>query len=226
MTRLAILTSILAAAWACSNGGDGDGDDAAAADAIDDAPEETALDVSDEAQDAASDVVEEPECLYPTGPYDFVEKGDIAGPMAWPSSIKGEEELMDLEHADLERFFCDPGIQSVVVFIAASWCPFCPDRADNIAGLKEHYDEYGAKLVWVLGDADSSEDARDYFVRNDATYGWYTNDADNTLGANTISGSSMLLGVPWIFVIDAETMEIVSNGPTSVYSITMDLYED
>ncbi len=211
----------------CNEGGTGQPTDTAV-DMVLDVVEEG----GDLAMDQAQDPVEEPEsepepvCLYPLGPYGFSEVGQIAGPMAWPMSVKGPEETMGLDHADLEAFYCDPGVQSVIVVIATTWCPYCPNRVRNLAGLHDHYETYGARFVWVLGDGTSPAQAYDYFSGYGADFGWFTDDADNTLGAHIITGSSMLEGVPWVFVMDGESMEILYDNPTSVYTITKDLYED
>lgn len=190
-------------------------DDTITQDVVEDSPEEHAM-----------DVVEEPACLYPPEPYGFSMVGQTAPPMAWPSAYKGPMETSELAYPDLETFFCDPGVQSIIVVIATTWCPYCPDRVRNLAGLHDHYETYGARFVWVLGDGTSPSHAYSYFSGYGADFGWFTDDADNSMGAYTITGSSMLEGVPWVFVMDGESMEILYDNPTSVYTITKNLYED
>jgi len=59
-----------------------------------------------------------PACTYPPPPHSFSSVGSIAPPSAWPSSIRGTEEISTLEHADFDAFFCDPAVQSIIVFLA------------------------------------------------------------------------------------------------------------
>ena len=54
---------------------------------------------------------------YPPGPYGFYSVGDVPGPASWPSSIKGSAETSLLAHADLQQFYCDTEVQSVLVFL-------------------------------------------------------------------------------------------------------------
>jgi hypothetical protein len=226
ISMLAACAALLAAG-SCSNGGSDDETDTGTdptPDVVEDVAEETPAD--DPVDDPVPDVEDEPECVYPEGPYGFSAVGQTAGPMAWPSSIKGAEELMDLDHADLEVFFCDPEVQSIIVVIATTWCPHCPNRITNLAGIEDHLNTYGAKVVWVLGDGEVPADAVTYFGGYGADFGWFTDDSDNTMGPNTITDSGMLEGVPWVFVMDGESMEILYDNPTSVYSIVRDLYND
>ena len=57
-------------------------------------------------------------CTYPSGPYAFNAVGDIPGPATWPDSMKGTDETYPLDHADLNEFYCDPAVQSILVFHA------------------------------------------------------------------------------------------------------------
>ena len=58
--------------------------------------------------------------MYPDEPYSFNSLGSTAGPANWPTSIKGGEEIYDLEHADFEAFFCDDTVQSIIVFFGTT----------------------------------------------------------------------------------------------------------
>jgi hypothetical protein len=94
------------------------------------APTDATVDTSapDVTPDAVPDVADEPEpeaepdtgpaCTYPPPPHSFNSVGAIAPPSAWPSSIRGSAEISTLEHADFEAFFCDPEVQSIIVFVA------------------------------------------------------------------------------------------------------------
>jgi len=83
--------------------------------------------------------------------------------------------------------------------------------------MKAHFELYGAKVVWVLSGGASAAAAQSYFTGNGATFGWYTNDMDNTAGANTMAGTYMAEGVPWLGIIDAKTMEVKYNNPMTPY---------
>lgn len=220
-----IWVALVALALVSCNGESGDTEDSG-----DDSTPDIVDEVDDPVEEPELDLVEEepePVCTYPEGPYGFDTIGATAGPMAWPSMVKGPEELYELDYADFEVFFCDPEVQSIIVVIATTWCPYCPGRVRNLIGLDFHYIEYGAKFVWVLGDGEEAGvEAYDYFSEYGADFGWFTDDSDNSMGPGTIADTELLEGVPWVFVIDAETMEVVHNNPSSVYSITMDLYND
>jgi len=49
------------------------------------------------------------------------------------------------------------------------------------------------------------------------TFGWRTNDADNSLGGRTIADSTIYDGVPWIGVIRASDMQLVYDEPDDEY---------
>jgi hypothetical protein len=72
--------------------------------------------------DTAPDPVEEdpgePCTGYPPEPWGFEAVGQTPGPAAWPSSLKGSTEISALAHADLQQFYCDPEVESVLVFLA------------------------------------------------------------------------------------------------------------
>ena len=95
-----------------------------------------------------------------------------------------------------------------------------------MSGLKAHYDEYGAKFLWVLCDGANASQAYSYFNAFGADFGWFTSDEDNSLSEKLLAASPMVEGVPWVLVIDGESMELLYNNPTSVYSITRDLATD
>ena len=85
-------------------------------DTLDDTAVDTAVDtVTDTGVDLPPDTGP---CTYPTGTYAFNAVGDMPGPAHWPGSIKGATETSALEHADLNAFYCDPSVQSILVFLA------------------------------------------------------------------------------------------------------------
>ena len=49
------------------------------------------------------------------------------------------------------------------------------------------------------------------------TFGWRTNDSDNSLGGGTIASSDIYDGVPWIGVIRASDMQLVYDEPDDEY---------
>jgi hypothetical protein len=89
--------------------------------------------------------------------------------------------------------------------------------------MKAHFELYGAKVIWVLSGGASAAAAQSYYVGNGATFGWYTNDMDNTAGANIMAGNHMMSGVPWLGIVDAKNMQVMYNNPMTVYSIVQTL---
>ena len=84
-----------------------------------DAPGDTIA--ADTPEDVPPDTVEEETvepCDYPTGTYAFNREGDLVGPATWPACIKASGETYPLDHADFETFFCDPAVESIIVFAA------------------------------------------------------------------------------------------------------------
>jgi hypothetical protein len=84
-----------------------------------DAPADTI--VADTPGDVPPDTVEEETvepCEYPAGTYSFTREGDLVGPATWPSCIKASGETYPLDHADFEQFYCDPAVESIIVFAA------------------------------------------------------------------------------------------------------------
>jgi len=206
-----------------------DGSDVEEDTATDALPEVTPdTEEEDVAAEPEPDLVEDtgPECVYPPPPHGFLALGDTVGPSMWPGSMKGAEEISDLEHADFEAFYCDPDVHSIVVFLASTTCPYCPARIVNTVGLQSHYDTYGAKFVWILVDGTSAADSLSYFGSHGADFGWFTSDEDNALGFKAIASTTLAEGVPWIFVIEPDTMELLYSNPGSLYSITRDMYND
>ena len=45
------------------------------------------------------------------------------------------------------------------------------------------------------------------------TFGWRTNDSDNSLGGATIASSTIYEGVPWVGVIRTSDMQLVYDEP-------------
>jgi hypothetical protein len=96
--------------------------------------------------------------------------------------------------------------------------------------LQDHWETHGAKWIFIVQDAGSASQADSYFNGHYVTFGWRTNDADNTEGSHMISYSGIYGGVPWTGVIDAETMELVYDEPDTSYldivSIAVELASD
>ena len=189
-------------------------------------PGDTSWDTpADTPPDTRPDVWVDPDvpCTYPPGPYSFNRVGDTVGPCSWPTAVSGEDETLP---ADFEALYCDPDIQSVFVFMATSTDPYSPALIDELLLMTEHYRIYGAKWVWILVDADSALEAGAYFEELGVTFGWMTNDADNSMGRYALAGTPMAFGVPWIGVIDAETMKVTVNNPVDVFPIVENLGTD
>jgi len=71
--------------------------------------------------------------------------------------------------------------------------------------------------VFIVADAGSAAEADTYVDSNGPTFGWRTNDADNTMGAGTISGSGIYGGVPWTGVIRTSDMQLMYDEPDTSY---------
>lgn len=161
-----------------------------------------------------ADLSEPVECSYPEGPYEFRRVGDIVGPMSWPSAIAGADETLE---ADLEVIRCDPNVHSVFIQIATTWCPSCPSRMREIAGLADHWEANGAKWIFLVTDVSDVADADSYVNRYSIDFGWRSNDADNALGAYTIANSPIFSAQPWTGVIRTSDMELLYDEPDDAY---------
>jgi hypothetical protein len=149
-------------------------------------------------------------CNYPAGPYAF-ERFGVVGPMNWPSAVPGADEPEG--SPNLAEVFCDPEVHSVFIQVTTTVCSACPARMQTIGGLRSHWETYGARWIFLVADADSSEAASDYADRNRVTFGWRSNDADNTLGMYSVVGSDIYEGVPWTAVIRTSDMQLVYDEP-------------
>jgi hypothetical protein len=174
-----------------------------------------------EPEDAATEV--EPACEYPPGPYGFRAVGNTVADMSWPSALAGADETLA---ADLEAIRCDPSVRSIFIQVATLACPNCPTRVREIAGLKAHWETYGAKWVFVIADAPSVAQANDYVERYGTTFGWRTNDADNSAGPGAVAGSSIFGGVPWTGVIRASDMRLMYDESDTSYLDIRAIAED
>lgn len=152
-------------------------------------------------------------CGYPSGPYEFNRVGRVVPPMAWPSAVAAGESLS----ADLARLHCDPTVHSVFVQVVTTSCPNCPARIGEIAGLQSHWEATGAKWIFLVGDAGSASVAASYLDRYGVSFGWRSNDADNTAGAFTVTGSGIYGGVPWTAVIATRDMTLRYDEPDDRY---------
>jgi hypothetical protein len=163
--------------------------------------------------DPVEDPVEEeaePPCDYPSGPYAFTAVGDVVGPMRWPTSIARPD---DTGPADLEDLFCDPDVHSIFIQLVTITCPLCPGRMQDIALLRDHWETYGAKWIFIVADAATPAEADAYTEAQGVSFGWSTNDADNSLGAYSIVAAPIHGStVPWTGVIRASDMQIVYEG--------------
>jgi len=203
------------------------------ADSAVDAAPDTASDGLIDAAPDTSEVGDDPgpPCTYPPGPYRFDSVGDIVGPATWPSGIKASGESSWLDQADFEAFYCDPEVQSIGIFIATLSDPYCPPRIAELVSVTWLFETYGTKWIWLLawdgGVVPTNAMARSYFEEQGVTFGWFTDDADNSLGAYTFNNNDMLGGgVPWIGVIDAKTMRVYASNPSDIFAIVESLGTD
>ncbi len=163
--------------------------------------------------DPVEDVAEEeaaPPCEYPSGPYAFTAVGDVVGPMSWDSAVARPDDYG--RPADLEDLFCDPDVHSIFIQIVTITCPYCPARMELIAYNRENWETYGAKWIFVVADATTPAEADAYTDAQGVSFGWSTNDTDNSMGAYTIAAAPIYSGVPWTGVIRTSDMQIVYEG--------------
>jgi hypothetical protein len=92
--------------------------------------------------------------------------------------------------------------------------------------MKDVFAEYGAKVVWVLAGGSSATAAASWYEGQGVTFGWMTHDGDNTWQRNGLAATAMAPGVPWVGVIDADTMQVAYNNPMNYYSIAVSLAGD
>lgn len=229
-----LLIVVLGFSGACRNvgfskppDGDGDGDSDADSDGDSDADAD-----GDGDADADSDVDSDADgdssdCTYPAGPYAF-ERFATVGPMSWPTAVPGEDEPEG--SPDLAEIFCDPEVHSVFIQVTTTACPACPSRMAEIGRLRTHWETFGARWIFLVSDAATSEQASQYADRNGVTFGWRSNDADNTQGVFAVVGSSIFGGVPWTGVIRTSTMELEYDEPDdrflSIMDIAMEMAEE
>jgi hypothetical protein len=152
-------------------------------------------------------------CSYPGGPYEFYRVGHVVPPMAWSTAIASGESLA----ADLAQLHCDPTVHSIFIQVVTTACPNCPTRMSEIAGLQSHWEATGAKWIFLVGDASSASVADSYLDRYGVGFGWRSNDADNSAGGFTVTGSGIYGGVPWTAVIDARDMTLRYDEPDDSY---------
>jgi hypothetical protein len=148
-------------------------------------------------------------CSYPGGPYEFNRVGRVVPPMAWPSAVATGDSLA----ADLARLHCDPSVNSIFIQVVTTACPNCPARMSEIAGLQSHWESTGAKWIFLVGDASSASAADSYLDRYGVGFGWRSNDADNSAGGFTVTGSGIYGGVPWTAVISTRDMTLRYDEP-------------
>lgn len=211
MSTAALAVMVLAlAGCTTSDSGDGNGSDP---DGGGDATGAVDLSQADQQQaDQQAETVEN--CPYPEGPYDFSGEGDVVGPMNWPNAFAGADETLA---ADLAALRCDPNIHSIFVQIGAFSCGYCPARFEEIGDDRDHWETYGAKWIFIVIDASSPSQANDYVEQYGVSFGWRTDDSDNSLGADTIGDFSAFSAQPWTGVIRTSDMVLVYDEPDNSY---------
>jgi uncharacterized protein YfaP (DUF2135 family) len=66
-------------------------------------------------------------------------------------------------------------------------------------------------------DASGAAQADAYVDTNGPTFGWRTNDADNSMGAGTVASAPLYTAVPWTGVIRTSDMQLVYDEPDTSY---------
>ena len=152
----------------------------------------------------------EPPCTYPDGPHAFTAVGDIAPPMSWPSAMARPDDLGS--PASLADLHCDPDVHSIFIQYVTIACIYCPERMMQIAYLRDHWETHGAKWIFIVGDASDAVEANSYTEDQGVSFGWSTNDEDNSEGANYFRTSPIHdSSVPWTGVIRASDMQITHD---------------
>jgi hypothetical protein len=170
---------------------------------------------TDPVEEPAEDVPEEePEpCEYPSGPYAFTAVGDTVAPMSWPSAVARPDD--DGHPADLENLYCDADVHSIFIQAVLITCSACPGRMAEIASHRYDWEMYGAKWIFIVADATTPAEANAYTEAQGVSFGWSTNDADNSAGTYAIRAAPIhggTLTVPWTGVIRASDMQIYGEG--------------
>jgi hypothetical protein len=178
-----------------------------------DASADSAADVAQDVDEAAPPHDAETGCSYPSSSHAF-DLEQVVAPMSWPFAVLGADESGT---ADFSAFHCDPEVNSIFIQVATLVCPNCPTRVREIGGLREHWDAYGARWIFLVSDASSPAEASAYVDRNGVTFGWRSNDGDNTVGPGAVVGSPLSGGVPWTVVIRASDMTMVYEEPEEWY---------
>lgn len=169
-------------------------------------------------------------CTYPPGPYRYTRIGDTVGPASWPTSIRASEETYPLEHADFEVLYCDPDVESIVIFLATLSDSMCPARIREMVSMRDDLDIHKVKFIWILawdgGPMTTPAMAEEYYSGHGVTFGWFTDDEDNTWEPYIFHNNPFGSGVPWLGVIDAETMQVFENNPHDVLDVVRELARD
>jgi hypothetical protein len=187
---------------------------------------------ADTTPDTRPDVGVDPDapCTYPTGPYRYTTIGDTVAPASWPASIKAEGESLLLDHADFEVLYCDPEVESIVIFLATVSDPMCPGRIREMVSLESNFDTCGTKFIWILawdgGTLPTPAMAESYYTSNGVDFGWFTDDEDNTWDPYIFHNNPFGSGVPWLGIIDADTMQVYATAPDDLLEVIRELAMD
>ncbi|MBI5490177.1 MAG: hypothetical protein HY905_22775 [Deltaproteobacteria bacterium] len=159
---------------------------------------------ADSDADADADADEAAECSpYPTGPYAFQRVGNILAPMVWDAARSGIDEALAASVASIR---CEPGIHSIFLMVLTEVCPVCPERLREINRLKDHWTATGAKWIFLVTDSLSPVRASMYIERYGISFGWRSNDQDNSEGRYAIAQATEY--VPWIAVVRTSDMQV------------------
>ncbi|MBW2261710.1 MAG: hypothetical protein JRG91_07020 [Deltaproteobacteria bacterium] len=99
-----------------------------------------------------------------------------------------------------------------------------------MVALQSHFETYGTKMIWLLawdgGTTPTNAMAQTFYESHGTSFGWYTDDRDNSVEAYLFHNSDMAGGVPWVGVIDAKTMRVAADNPSDVRSLVQSLGSD
>jgi hypothetical protein len=153
-------------------------------------------------------------CLYPPEPHAF-EIDAVVPPFSWPEAILGDAETGE---ADFESLHCDPAVNSIFMIFTGPRCPGCDERMAEILESESRWRSFGTKWIFIVQNADDMAEADAYVTGKGITFGYRTNDADNTIAPYAILDTEYVRPspgvevVPWVWAIRASDMVMVYDG--------------
>ena len=111
--------------------------------------------------------------------------------------------------ADLAGIRCGEGVNSIFIEVGATWCPACNARITEVGRMADHWRRNGAVWIFIISDVPSAAMADAHVSRQGASFGYRTNDADNSEGSMTVAEAPLFSTIPWTAAIRASDMQMV-----------------